>query len=346
MKLYKIKTSKYWWLDHTFPNGDRIRESTKQTDKTVAKIRAVSIVKQFEKRERIIATKGSFFAEYLNYARPRKNKKTIVGEIRVWDRFIKFVGTDQPIAITELQVEQFFTEMLKWKKTKLVNKKKTDAPLSIAYINGYHRILKMLFNKAVRWNYAISNPLLNIEVMRYEPAMPRFLTQRELTDFFTSARTLYPNLVPLFQIYFLTGMRRSEATNLSWSDIDFERGLITVKNTKGKRARFVPMTPMVKQLLMARKGLIKPFTDNTESITHQFTKIAAAAKLEGITLHDLRRSFATHLAPRINKTILQQLMGHEDYSVTDVFYIGSNSDAIRGDMQYLDMMLLEVKNKN
>ena len=65
-----------------------------------------------------------------------------------------------------------------------------------------------------------------------------------------------------------------------------------------------------------------------------------------MTLHDLRRSFATHLAPKINKTVLQQLIGHEDYSVTDIFYIGSNAESIREEMSVLDRLLLEVKNKN
>lgn len=346
MKLYRQSASKFWWVDHTFPNGERIRHSTKQTDKVVAKIRAMSIIAEYENRERIVARKGSFFQEYLEYARPRKTKKTVTDEIRMWDKFTAFAGTDQPSAITEHTVEKFFTELLGKTKLKVVGEERIQVPISVAYINAHHRILKMIFNKAVRWKYCVSNPLLNIEPMRYEPETPRFLTQKELMDFFAAARLKFPNFVPLFQFYFLTGVRRSEATNLHWEDVDLERGLITVKNTKGRRARFVPMTPLVKQILRQRKNLPRPFTESPEWATHAFTKIAIAANLKGVTLHDLRRSFATYLAPRVNKTILQQLMGHEDYSITDIFYIGSNSDAIRGDMVVLDKMLQEVKNKN
>jgi len=111
MKLYRIERSKYWWIDHTFPDGTRIRESTKKSDKYVARIRALDIIKQFETKERIVARKGSFFADYLEYARPRKAKKTIAGEIRMWTEFTKFTGTDSPGDITEQIVDQFFTHM-------------------------------------------------------------------------------------------------------------------------------------------------------------------------------------------------------------------------------------------
>lgn len=334
MKLYRQKKSNSWYLDHTFPNGDRIRESTKQSDKSIARVVALEIIAQYESKERIVARKGSFFADYLEYARPRKSKKTVDGEIRIWEEFTKFTGTDQPAAIDETTVDKFFTHLLN--RSNQFNKTKK---LSVAYINSYHRVLRMLFNKAVRWKYAAKNPLKEIEALRFEPPPPRFLTQVELKEVMKQTALLYPHLVPVLQMFFLTGMRRSELFNLTWEKIDFDKKLITVSNTKGRRTRYVPMTPVAEQILLQRRKLERPFTDHIETVSHQFKEIAKRAKIPEVSLHDLRRSFATHLAPKINKTLLQQLIGHEDYSVTDVFYIGSNSEMVRKDMQDLDRLI-------
>jgi integrase len=352
MKLYRQKKSKFWWVDHTFPNGDRIRESTKVGDKSLARMRAEEIIEQYENKERIVARRGSFFAEYLEYARPRKSPKTITGEIRMWEDFTKFVGTDSPVEVSEQMIDKFFTHLLgrtrRNEKEKTVEEVKKNPPkrLSVSYVNSYNRVLRMIFNKAVRWKYAVSNPFLAVDMMRFEPDPPRFLTQSELIDLIDATRAMYPHLVPVFQFFFLTGMRRAEVLGLTWDKIDFERKLITVSNTKGKRVRFVPMTPMAERILQQRRKLPRPFMEHIDTTSHQFKFVAEKAGIPEVSLHDLRRSFATHLAPKINKTLLQQLIGHDDYSVTDVFYIGSNAESVRGEMSVLDRMLLAVKNKN
>lgn len=325
-----------WWLDHTFPSGERIRQSTKKTDKTVARIFAQDIIRQYEEKKRIVATKGSFLAEYLDYARPRKAAKSIATEMRVWSDYTAFMGTEKPIEFTLKRTEDFFTELLQRKK-----QRGPERTLSVAYVNQYHRVLKMLINKAVRWRYALENPLNDIEPMRFEPSVPRFLSHQEITAFLRKTHLLYPHLLPVMQLFLLTGLRRSELFRLEWNDVDFAKKMITIRRTKSKRARFVPLTPTAERILRARQKMVRPFTESADTVTNMVRKIADAAGLPDVSLHDLRRSFATHLAPVINKTILQQLMGHDDYSVTDVFYIGTNADLIRKEMIVLDRLLIE-----
>ena len=46
-----------------------------------------------------------------------------------------------------------------------------------------------------------------------------------------------------------TGMRRSELARLSWNDIDFDAGTITVSQTKNRDFRVIPMTQRVRGVL-------------------------------------------------------------------------------------------------
>lgn len=341
MRLYRQSRSKFWWVDHTFPNGERIRQSTKKTDKAVARIFAQDIIRQYEERRRISAKKGSFIAEYLEYARPRKNVKTVQNEIKVWNDFTAFAGSDRPIDFTVHMAEKFLTYLLERPHERLKGRK-----LSAAYVNKYHTTLKMMMNKAVRWKFALENPFAYIEEQRFEPQVPRFLSQQEISVFLKKAQILYPHLVPALQMFLLTGLRRSELFRLEWADIEFEKKYIVVKRTKSKRARFVPLTPMAEKILKGRTKLDRPFMENPDSVTNMVRRITKEAGFPEVSLHDLRRSFATHLAPHVNKTILQQLMGHEDYSVTDVFYIGSNADFIRKEMVVLDRLIVDPFPKN
>lgn len=340
MKLFRKQKSSFWYFDHTFPDGSRIRKSTKKSDKYIARIWANEYINQVERKQKLLPKKGSFLAEYLEYARPRKSKRTVENEIMIWKKFTTFIKSDDPAVATEQNVEKFFTKMLNERN------KKGKSLYRPATINAYHRILRLMLNKALRWKYTLSNPVLEIEMIRYEPEPPRFLTLAEIHSFFTNAQKLYPHLVPLFMFYFLTGLRRSEAFHLEWPDVDFDRKIITVKKTKGKRPRFVPLTPLAERILRQRTDLPQPFSADIDkelgSNPSPIKRIREVAGIADITLHDLRRSFATYMAAHLSEKLLQQLLGHANYSVTDIFYIGTNADLLRKKMLVLDRMLLET----
>lgn len=319
----------------------RIRQSLKTSDKSIARLRAQELLARHEQNALIATKKGSFFDEYLAFAQARKTPRTVRGEIVIWKNFTSFVNTENPNDVTHQHAEQFFTHLLQ-------QRQHNGAPkFRPATINAYHRVLRHIFNKAVQWKFAFTNPFKEIPFLRFEPEPPRFLHPDEIKKFFSTAKQLRPDLLPLFMFYFLTGLRRSEAFRLEWSDVDFDRKLITVRKTKGKRPRFVPLTPLAERILLLRRHLSTPFSADIDrelsSNPGPIQLIVRAAGLSNISLHDLRRSFATYMAPHLNKTLLQQLIGHEDYSVTDVFYIGTNSVLLRQKMMILDEMVSDVR---
>jgi len=159
---------------------------------------------------------------------------------------------------------------------------------------------------------------------------------------------------------YFCGMRQSEIINLEWLDVDFERGLIHVRNTgdkrtKSRRDRSINMADRVRSALKAvqaaqaemlndkmkdkegkpirvrhvftnHKLQWKPYRNN---INRNFAATVRRAKLVDsngeplYTMHDLRRSFVTNaLRSGVDPKTVQKLAGHSDITTTMKFYAG------------------------
>ena len=82
--------------------------------------------------------------------------------------------------------------------------------------------------------------------------------------------------------------------------------------------------------LRQARGRLFPLAVNPEGMSIKFRKIAKRAGIR-VTLHDLRRSFGSRLAPQVSAAVLQRLMRHADIKTTLGFYTnvdGALEDAI------------------
>ena len=130
------------------------------------------------------------------------------------------------------------------------------------------------------------------------------------------------------------GLRRGEIIALRWSDIDFERGLLHVRNAtwrriedapKGNRGRTVPLTEELLAALKAHRNLRERvlYTDRGEelsnrSIRNMLARAQRRANLEpNGGIHILRHTFCSHLAiAGVPAKAIQELAGHADLKTT------------------------------
>ncbi len=168
-----------------------------------------------------------------------------------------------------------------------------------------------------------------------EKYLPEILTGKELYKLFRLTRNTKHRL--FLKLVYSAGLRRSEACNLRLADIDSKNNQIRIRQGKGKKDRYVPLSSHVLEEARAYVKAEKPdcflFIGRTKgkAISQESSAwiMEKAVKRAGITkkvsLHSLRHSFASHLLSLgVNLLVIQQILGHESIRTTMVYLHISN----------------------
>ena len=123
-----------------------------------------------------------------------------------------------------------------------------------------------------------------------------------------------------------TGLRKSEAINLKWSDIRIPENYFTLEKTKEKRPRSIPLSPKARTIIdsiIAPGNIEYVFLDESgkqisvSHIDYGFRLAIRKSGLRGVCLHSLRHSFASRLVQRgASLPDLQALLGHSSPTMT------------------------------
>jgi integrase/recombinase XerD len=128
------------------------------------------------------------------------------------------------------------------------------------------------------------------------------------------------------------GLRASEIISLKVEDIDSTRMVIRVEQGKGRKDRYVMLSPHLLDLLRAwwkaarPQGWLFPGRDPVQPLTTRQLNRAchAAAQMaeieKTVSLHTLRHSFATHLLEqKTDIRVIQVLLGHKKLDTTALY---------------------------
>ena len=128
------------------------------------------------------------------------------------------------------------------------------------------------------------------------------------------------------------GLRAGEVVSLKINHIDSERMVIRVEQGKGRKDRYVMLSPHLLALLRAwwkaarPQGWLFPGRDRVQPMTTRQLNRAchAAAQMaeinKRVSLHTLRHSFATHLLEQsIDVRVIQVLLGHAKLDTTALY---------------------------
>jgi len=160
--------------------------------------------------------------------------------------------------------------------------------------------------------------------------LPVILSRDEVKALLLAPRHLKHRVI-LATLY-ATGVRVSELCQLQGTDIDSQRMVIHVRQGKGKRDRFVMLSPDLLPLLRRYWKLYQlhswlfPGHRVTEPITrdgvgHICTQARHAAKItKAVYPHVFRHSFATHLLEAgVDLRRIQLLLGHASLRSTSLY---------------------------
>ena len=120
-----------------------------------------------------------------------------------------------------------------------------------------------------------------------------------------------------------TGMRRGEIFNLTWFDLDFDRGVIHVRKTKTKLNRVVPMNGRVREILNKQKRASEFVFTSAKTggrlmdVKKAFNTARLQAGIPDFQLRDLRHSCATRLSDCGEELVtVAEILGHTDIRMT------------------------------
>lgn len=145
-------------------------------------------------------------------------------------------------------------------------------------------------------------------------------------------------------IYYGCGLRKSEGTNLTISDILIERKLVFVRKGKGSKERYVPVTDgnlkyITEYLHDGRNYLLTRGQSGTDAffinqsglpcsdqaLSDRLDKLVKRSNNSGLqgkrpTLHTLRHSIATHLLQSgMEIEMIQKFLGHASLESTQIY---------------------------
>ena len=149
----------------------------------------------------------------------------------------------------------------------------------------------------------------------------------------------HPQAGDLMLMALYTGMRRGELFKLKWSDIDFQKGFILIRDPKGGPDQRIPLNDAARQVLKNHpRHKQSPFVfpgrkgEQRTDINKAVNAIKRAAKLpkDFRPLHGLRHTYASMLASsgEVDLYLLQKLLTHKDPKLTQR-YAHLRDDALK-----------------
>ena len=198
--------------------------------------------------------------------------------------------------------------------------------LSASYQNQIVNAIKLFFQ-------TIRNTKMMVDKIhrpKRSKLLPNVLSKEEI-KLILNAHSNIKHKTMLSLIY-SCGLRRSELLNLKPADIDSKRGIVIIRQSKGKKDRIAPLSPKILDMLREYYIGFKPKTwlfegqnENTKYDERSLSNVLKQALTKSrinkpVSLHWLRHSYATHLLESgTDLRYIQELLGHSSSKTTEIY---------------------------
>lgn len=367
--LWKRAKSPYWVCCYTSATDQRLKKSTKQTDRkkawevcfaieraehhanngTLTERTAKKIISEILER-----TTGEplhnykvrdWFAHWLEMKAQVRAGKTIDRYRQVIRDFIASLGNRANLALSHITSK----DVLTYRDSIIAaNKTARTANLSV-------KVVSAAFNAAVRQHLIESNPATALESLPVKTEERVTFTAAQVSKLIRAAEADWPGAILLA---YYTGARLGDVANMQWNAIDWRKKLIRFTPSKTKKPVTVPLHPQLERELLKKPGIGKaPMfpslagkgTGGRLGLSGRFAAIMGKAGIEGkitqhakggralsnLSFHSLRHSFNSAMANAgVSQEIRQQLTGHASAEMNKL-YTHHELEALRAAVEKL-----------
>jgi len=279
---------------------------------------------------------NGFYAYYRAFLRDTEttcSQDTIKRRESALRRFIVWCGErdlQQPHDITKPILERYKRHLYYYRKS-------NGDPLSTGSQHTLLTPLRAFFRYLAKENHILYNPASELDIPKKPKRLPKaILHQDEINDVLNTIDVTTVSGIrdrAMIETLYSTGMRRMELVNLTLYDIDYRRGAIWIREGKYQKDRFVPigdnaLSWIVNYQEQARSDLVMEpdkgilfLTDYGEALSNLVKRYLTRAGITTLgSCHLFRHACATHMLENgADIRFIQQLLGHEDLSTTQIY---------------------------
>ena len=264
-----------------------------------------------------VPTLADVWKKYLPWA--KENKKSWKDDEWYYNKHIgpRFGGKKLD-SISPLEIERLKIEMKR-------GESKNGRPYAPKTIKIQLEIIRRLYNLARKWRlYDGANPINSVEIPKIDNQVTEYLTDEQLRNLFEVLETWpFRDNARFIKFALLTGLRRGEIFKLKRDDVDFERGLVTIRDPKGGVTETLPLNKAAMTILEdleVTSPLVFPGPGGRQrkSIRETWGSVKKHAGLPAdFRFHGLRHNWASRLVSAgYDLAVVQKLLSHKHASTT------------------------------
>ncbi|MEZ5343562.1 MAG: site-specific integrase, partial [Acidimicrobiales bacterium] len=269
-----------------------------------------------------------------------KTYRTYADQVRL--HIVPAVGHVRLDRLSSQQVQRFLTAM-------------QESGLSASTVNQTRRTLRTALAQARRWRLILENPVDHVRVAAPESGRTGgILRPAEAQSLLDAAAD--DRLQALYVVSLALGLRQGEALGLTWSDVDLDKGQLTIrkqlqrvdgvlqrvepKTRRSRRTIALPTFAVIAlrqhrtRQLEERLQVGPAWPDNdlvfttsvgtpvsARNVLRSFKRHLRSAGLPDIRWHDLRHTTASFLAMQgVHQRTAMEILGHSTTAMTTEIY--------------------------
>jgi integrase len=305
----KVRLKGYPTQTATFERKTDAQKWVQQTESAIREGR------HFKTTESKRHTLGEAIERYIADVIPTKPKNTVnqVGQLQWWKEHL---GDYSLADVSPALIAQYRDKLAK-------SPSQRGESRSPATVNRYLAVLSHLFTMAIKeWGWVEENPLRKVTKPKESRGRVRFLSDEERTRLLNECKKSDSQYLYLTVVLALsTGGRRMEILGLNWKDVDLNRGIITLHETKNGERRVLPLAGHALELMKQHAKIRHVGCDfvfpgkNFKApidLRTPFETVLKRAEITDFRWHDLRHSCASYLAMNgASLAEIAEILGHK-----------------------------------
>lgn len=207
----------------------KVEGKTETARKQAAEIELAKFVAEIEGGNFIEPSKvtfKSFSEKWLeNYAKPNLAPKTIYEYERLLElRILPTLGHMKLNKIKPVHIMDFYKELLSEDR-----KDGKKGKISNSTIMHYHRLLRKMFNDAVKWQLINDNPVNRVDPPKVSKPKAEYYDEKEIDQLIKALEGEPTKYVAAILVTMASGLRLGELMGLEWRCVNFEKNTIEIE---------------------------------------------------------------------------------------------------------------------